>query len=320
MLIIYMFFCKYSCLIRRARFKFESAVNIFVQLRETKRTQRSVTTMPEKSMSFPRRARANVIDDGILDVASSLDVASQGPRRAARVALSNTIFWFDPPTAVCENRGKPPGASHLSTAYCRRRAASRRQPTSQPARGSLRSTFRARTEFVCPGGKKFSTSRGFSFSVVSFIDIDILVLSFGDMWCCKRLDASDWPVTTIVRGNVSCLHVVLPLPLLRSGCQPRLFSRFLLISPSLFPSVTNASSAFFSRSAPSLLLCRTVRFNGEKERELAYLCKRTEEDEGRMVCPRETSRQAVDLAQILARCRIACDERQDSFQSIFFLG
>ena len=28
-----------------------------------------------------------------------------------------------------------------------------------------------------------------------------------DMWCCKRLDASDWPVTTIVRGNASLLHV-----------------------------------------------------------------------------------------------------------------
>lgn len=27
------------------------------------------------------------------------------------------------------------------------------------------------------------------------------------MWCCKRLDASDWPVTTIVRGNASFLHV-----------------------------------------------------------------------------------------------------------------
>jgi len=25
------------------------------------------------------------------------------------------------------------------------------------------------------------------------------------MWCCKRLDASDWPVTTVVRGNVSCV-------------------------------------------------------------------------------------------------------------------
>lgn len=269
--------------------------------------------MPKKSMSFPRRARANVIDDGILDVAPSLDVASQGPRGASRVALSNTIFWFDPPTAVCENRGKPPGASHLSTAYCRRRAASRRQPTSQPAgqpasKGftalHLSSKNRVRVSRG-GGGEKVSTSRGFSFSVVSFIVIDILVLSFGDMWCCKRLDASDWPVTSIVRGNVSCLHVVLPLPLLRSGCQPRLFSRFLLISPSLFPSVMNASSAFFSRSAPSLLLCRTVRFNGEKERELAYLCKRTEEDEGRMVCPRETGRQAVDPAQILARCRIA---------------
>lgn len=27
------------------------------------------------------------------------------------------------------------------------------------------------------------------------------------MWCCKRLDSSDWPVTTIVRGNASFLHV-----------------------------------------------------------------------------------------------------------------
>lgn len=26
------------------------------------------------------------------------------------------------------------------------------------------------------------------------------------MWCCKRLDASDWPVTTIVRGNIFSLH------------------------------------------------------------------------------------------------------------------
>lgn len=245
-------------------------------------------------MSFPRRARASVIVDGILDVASSLDVASQGLRGATRVALSNTIFWFAPPTAACENRGKPPGASHLSTAYCRRRAASRRQPANQSAsQGFTALHLSSKNRVRVSGGKKIlvqSSSRGFSFSVVAFfIDIDILVLSFGDMWCCKRLDASDWPVTTIVRGNVSCLHVVLPLPLLRSGCQPRLFSRFLLISPSLFPSVTNASSAFFSRSAPSLLLCRTVRFNGEKERELAYLCKRTEEDEGRMVSTRNGS-------------------------------
>lgn len=54
------------------------------------------------------------------------------------------------------------------------------------------------------------------------------------MWCCKRLDASDWPVTTIVRGNISCLHVAAV-----AGClsyvpdASQLFSR-LLVFLSLF--------------------------------------------------------------------------------------
>lgn len=79
--------------IARVRFKFDSAVHI------SRPTPRSVTTMPKKSMPFPRRAHANVIVDGIVDVAS-LDVASQGPHGATRVALSNTIFWSVPRTAI----------------------------------------------------------------------------------------------------------------------------------------------------------------------------------------------------------------------------
>lgn len=116
------------------------------------------------------------------------------------------------------------------------------------------------------------------------------------MWCCKRLDASDWPVTSVVRGNVSCLHVATaasltsetPVGLLfRDFLSPSFslslsFSLFFFLAPSFSLVLTNSSSAsyapfrFSAAPLPPLLLYRTKK-EGEGERldgEFAYLCEK----------------------------------------------
>ncbi|EFN71816.1 hypothetical protein EAG_07567 [Camponotus floridanus] len=84
---------------------------------------------------------------GVVDVAS-FDVASQGPRGATRVALSNTIFWFAPPTATVRRVKIGGKTTRRVTSIDREPSAPRSvaTPASQATGGSLRSTFRARTE------------------------------------------------------------------------------------------------------------------------------------------------------------------------------
>lgn len=99
-------------------------------------------------------------------------------------------------------------------AICRRRCSvatpsSLRSPV-RPTRGNRLCAFPCRGRFATRHGT--STFDSFS-SILAYIS-NLLVLIFVvvvvlrcpgrgrcDMWCCKRLDASDWPVTTIVRGN-----------------------------------------------------------------------------------------------------------------------
>jgi len=86
-------------------------------------------------MSFSRWVHANVIA-----TASSTLRSMWRLKVFVGVGRGNTIFWSSPRTAnsvTVEKRGKPSGASRLSTTYRWRRAASRRQ-----SGGSLRSTFR----------------------------------------------------------------------------------------------------------------------------------------------------------------------------------
>lgn len=100
----------------------------------------------------------------------------------------------------------------LSTAdaICRRRAPSRRQVHCAPPfdcepdwfvfpRTNLDTTFTSR--FVLEKNPPFPLHVERTFPFRS------LIIVAASMWCCKRLDASDWPVTTIVRGNASFLHV-----------------------------------------------------------------------------------------------------------------
>lgn len=90
------------------------------------------------------------------------------------------------------------------------------------------------------------------------------------------------------------------------GCQPRLFLEVSsYFSLSLSFRHERFSSAFFGRSAPSLLPCRTVRYSTERKRESSHTCAKTDGRGWRSdSVPRETSHQAVDPARILARCRI----------------
>lgn len=130
------------------------------------------------------------------------------------------------------------------------------------------------------------------------------------MWCCKRLDASDWPVTTVVRGNISCLHVAAAAASLTFetpiGCCSRDFlsSSFL----SLF-SFTGASSASSSRVPFLHCFFAAPRETREKERMRIRIPAREETggDEGRTVSTRNGSsgRRPSRVARILARRRIA---------------
>ncbi|KAL0115318.1 hypothetical protein PUN28_010681 [Cardiocondyla obscurior] len=100
--------------------------------------------------------------------------------------------------------GKLSDASRLST--IRAVGAAQRRDARQPARSSLRSTFRGEPR---PSRAKPSVS-GQSGGESPRCQVKKKIaasFSFRNMWCCKRLDASDWPVTTVVRGNISCLHV-----------------------------------------------------------------------------------------------------------------
>lgn len=141
------------------------------------------------------------------------------------------------------------------------------------------------------------------------------------MWCCKRLDASDWPVTTIVRGNVSCLHVVPLPPLLRSGMPAEVV---LEVSSYFSLSLSFRHERFFSFLQPfrsfAASLPHRERLNGKKEREFAYLCKRTEEDEGRIVSTRNEPPGRRPCSNFGEMSDCDCDERQHSCRSIFFLG
>lgn len=103
----------------------------------------------------------------------------------------------------------------LSTtdAICRRRAPSRHQVHCAPPFDCQPDCvcFHARAATRPPRLGSFSRKsyiRPFSFR---FSNEFLFLLARWNhrcgMWCCKRLDASDWPVTTIVRGNASFLHV-----------------------------------------------------------------------------------------------------------------
>lgn len=136
----------------------------------------------------------------------------QGPRMAAASTQplhGNTIFWFPIRTVqTSEKTNHPPTRLSTADAICRRRAPSRRQvhcaPPSDRQPDCVRFHARNATSFTRSRftfrGKAIHTIR------ISFPNFFCLVSTRSsslevDMWCCKRLDASDWPVTTIVRGN-----------------------------------------------------------------------------------------------------------------------
>lgn len=153
----FFFFCLVTRLSRGRLFKFDSPLYTYhVQLRNTKYTPRSVTTVVGEIDVLPTSS-CQRHRDGVVDVAS-FDVASQGPRGVrprcsrqhhlqVRPANCNSVAW------------KPGKTTRRVTSIDREPSAPRSVATptsqpasqSQPAGGSLRSTFRARTEFVRPG-------------------------------------------------------------------------------------------------------------------------------------------------------------------------
>lgn len=142
-------------------------------------------------------------------------------------------------------------------------------------------------ESPCVRGKKTLFLQTFSSSVSVLVSLPILSpRCFGNMWCCKRLDSSDWPVTTVVRGNISCLHVAAAAASLTFetpvGCCSRNFLSLsflsLSLSHSFFLFFMDASSASFSRSASPPLLCHIHRerdqMKRKRKKENSHTCAR----------------------------------------------
>lgn len=82
------------------------------------------------------------------------------------------------------------------------------------------------------------------------------------MWCCKRLDASDWPVTTVVRGNVSCLHVAAAASLTFETPAGLLFCRCLF---PLF--LTRALLQLLTRRIPLIRRSAASLLHRKREKE-----------------------------------------------------
>lgn len=158
------------------------------------------------------------------------------------VALGNTIFWFSLRTAnrMTVETGKTirrvASIDHILLAPRSVATPASQRFTAPPfgaspgqTKPNRASRTKARGKSPCVRGKNSTlSSQTFFLSVLVSLSISS-PRCFGNMWCCKRLDASDWPVTTVVRGNISCLYVaaaVASLTFETPGCCSRDYLSF----------------------------------------------------------------------------------------------
>lgn len=202
-----------------------------------------------------------------------------------------------PATAVeTEKTNHPPMCLSTTDAICRRRAPSRRQVHCAPPFDCQPDCvcFHARTATRPPRLGSFSKKKrkkkrkgkekrkrkkerkirkkspfppGFPTEFLSLRSRLVVENRRRRMWCCKRLDSSDWPVTTIVRGNASFLHVAnffdtssrtrhCPS---RGGFSPPLFS-FFLDFHLLFFLILSAQINLFDPRCYGIFADRPVQF------------------------------------------------------------